>query len=86
MYQFNPTPRNETQGRGLWRFFLPGQDKAGTDAELAANGYSAELDKKPETWKPILDAARQGNVILLYSTRETEHNNAVALKMYLEKA
>jgi len=48
--------------------------------------YFAELDQKPEAWQPILEAARRGNVILLYSTREIEHNNAVALKMYLEKA
>jgi uncharacterized protein YeaO (DUF488 family) len=46
--------------------------------------YFAELDGKPEAWRPILQAARQGNVTLLYSARDTEHNNAVALKSYLE--
>jgi uncharacterized protein YeaO (DUF488 family) len=47
--------------------------------------YFAELDAKPEAWQPILKAARRGNVTLLYSARDTEHNNSVALKEYLEK-
>lgn len=47
--------------------------------------YFAELDGKPEAWQPILEAARQGNVTLLYSARDTEHNNAVALKAYLDR-
>jgi uncharacterized protein YeaO (DUF488 family) len=47
--------------------------------------YFAELDEKLEAWEPLLQAARQGDIVLLYSTRETEHNNAVALKTYLEK-
>ena len=47
--------------------------------------YAAELDGKPEAWQPILQAAQRGNVTLLYSARDTEHNNAVALKAYLEE-
>jgi uncharacterized protein YeaO (DUF488 family) len=47
--------------------------------------YFAELNQKPENLQPILDAAKQGDVTLLFSSRETEHNNAVALKTYLEK-
>jgi uncharacterized protein YeaO (DUF488 family) len=47
--------------------------------------YAAELDEKEVLWQPILEAARQGDVTLLYSSREREHNNAVALKRYLEK-
>ena len=46
--------------------------------------YFAELDANPVTWESILYAARQGNVTLLYSSHDTEHNNAVALKEYLE--
>jgi uncharacterized protein YeaO (DUF488 family) len=46
--------------------------------------YFAELDGKPEAWQPILTEARKGNVTLLYSARDTEHNSAVALKIYLE--
>ncbi len=45
--------------------------------------YFAELDSKPESWEAISAAARNGDVTLLYSTRDTEHNNAVALKAYL---
>ena len=47
--------------------------------------YSAELDSRPEAWQPLLDVARRGNTTLLYSAHDTEHNNAVALKAYLEK-
>src|SRR5436305_11159919 len=47
--------------------------------------YSAELDAKLESLQPILEAMRQGDVTLLYSAHDTEHNNAVALKEYLEK-
>lgn len=47
--------------------------------------YFAELDGKPEAWRPIFTAAHQDNVILLYGARDTEHNNAVALKGYLEE-
>jgi uncharacterized protein YeaO (DUF488 family) len=47
--------------------------------------YFAELDAKPETWQPILEALRQGDLTLLYSAHDREHNNAVALQEYVEK-
>ncbi|HJT87352.1 MAG TPA: DUF488 domain-containing protein [Bryobacteraceae bacterium] len=47
--------------------------------------YFAELDRAPEAWAPIRDAARHGPVTLLYSSHDTEHNNAVALKEYLDR-
>ena len=46
--------------------------------------YFAELDTRPGAWEPILKASGRGTVTLLYSSRDTEHNNAVALKRYLE--
>jgi uncharacterized protein YeaO (DUF488 family) len=47
--------------------------------------YFNELDSKPDTWHPLLEAARQGDITLLFSTRELERNNAVTLRAYLEK-
>jgi uncharacterized protein YeaO (DUF488 family) len=47
--------------------------------------YFAELASNPEVLQPIREAARDGNVTLLYSARDTEHNNAGALKAYLEQ-
>jgi uncharacterized protein YeaO (DUF488 family) len=47
--------------------------------------YFAELDKEPEAWQPLLEAARKGDITLVYSARDEEHNNAVALRDYLEK-
>lgn len=47
--------------------------------------YFAELDRNPQAWQPLAEAARHGNVTLLYSSHDTEHNNAVALKQYLDE-
>jgi uncharacterized protein YeaO (DUF488 family) len=47
--------------------------------------YRAQLDAAPASWKPILEAARQGKVTLIYSARDTEHNSALLLKGYLDK-
>jgi uncharacterized protein YeaO (DUF488 family) len=47
--------------------------------------YEAELAKNPGAWEPILQAARQGTVTLVYSSRDAEHNNAVALRDYLAR-
>lgn len=47
--------------------------------------YFAELDRVPAAWEPILQAARKNTVTLLYSSHDTEHNNAVALKEYLDQ-
>lgn len=46
--------------------------------------YAAELDRRQEAWRPILEVARRGTVTLLYGARDAKHNNAVALKGYLE--
>jgi len=47
--------------------------------------YFAELDSRPEAYEQILAAARHRTVTLIYSSHDTEHNNAVALKQYLER-
>ena len=46
--------------------------------------YFAELDSKPKVWKGLVQAARRGAITLIYSSRDPEHNNAVALKDYLQ--
>jgi uncharacterized protein YeaO (DUF488 family) len=46
--------------------------------------YASELDRRPEVWEPILKAARRGGVTLLYSSHDQVHNNAAALKAYLD--
>jgi uncharacterized protein YeaO (DUF488 family) len=46
--------------------------------------YFDELDSAPEVCKPIRQAARKGTITLLYSSHDEEHNNAVALKEYIE--
>jgi uncharacterized protein YeaO (DUF488 family) len=46
--------------------------------------YFAELDAAPEAWEGLSSESRKGTITLLYSSKETELNNAVALKKYLE--
>jgi len=47
--------------------------------------YWAELGDNPAAFQPLFDAAKQGNITLLYSAHDAEHNSAVALKSYLEE-
>ena len=47
--------------------------------------YQAELADNSAACQTLLDAAKQGNITLLYSAHDTEHNNALALKSYLEE-
>jgi uncharacterized protein YeaO (DUF488 family) len=46
--------------------------------------YFAELKAEPDAWEPLVDAARKGTITLVYSSKELEINNAVALKEFLE--
>lgn len=46
--------------------------------------YFRELDSQPALWRPIVSAARRGTVTLVYSSHDEEHNNAVALRDYLQ--
>ena len=43
--------------------------------------YAVELDAHPHTWQALLRQAH--DVTLLYSSRDREHNSAVALRDYL---
>ncbi len=47
--------------------------------------YFAELENNPTAWQPIVEAARHGSVTLIYSSHDTEHNNAVALQEFLKR-
>lgn len=46
--------------------------------------YFRELDSQPESWRSIVSLVRRGTVTLVYSSHDEEHNNAVALREYLE--
>jgi uncharacterized protein YeaO (DUF488 family) len=47
--------------------------------------YFRELASRPEAWQPIVAAARHGRVTLVYSSRDRQHNNAVALQEFLRR-
>lgn len=46
--------------------------------------YAGELDANRQAWQPLAEAATVGEITLLYSSRDREHNNAVALRDYLQ--
>jgi uncharacterized protein YeaO (DUF488 family) len=46
--------------------------------------YATELDGLAEQWRPLAERAARHTVTLLYGARDEEHNNAVALKAYLD--
>lgn len=47
--------------------------------------YQKEINESSESFQKLLDASKRGNVTLLFSAKDTERNNAVALKNFLEK-
>lgn len=46
--------------------------------------YATELDAVAEHWQPLAERSVRHKVTLLYSARDEAHNNAVALKAYME--
>lgn len=46
--------------------------------------YRSELEKHADGLQSIHDALEGGNVTLLYSARDVEHNSALVLKPFLE--
>ena len=47
--------------------------------------YRAELEGKGEALARLRREANDGTVTLLYAAKDEEHNNAVALKQYIEE-
>ena len=46
--------------------------------------FFVELDQKKELVDQIITKAREGDVVLLFGAKDEVHNNAVALKEYIE--
>jgi uncharacterized protein YeaO (DUF488 family) len=46
--------------------------------------YFAELDDNRQRLKPLLEVANVSNITLVYASRDEEHNQAIALREYLE--
>jgi len=53
-------------------------------AEFRAR-YHAELRKNSTALAPLVERAQKGTLTLLYSARDERFNQAVALKLYLDK-
>ncbi len=48
--------------------------------------YLAELKANAEALRPLIAAARKGRVTFVYASRDEEHNSAVVLKAFVERA
>ena len=46
--------------------------------------YFEELKQNPEAWEPLVTAAKKGSITLIFSSHDQEHNNAAALKQFLD--
>lgn len=47
--------------------------------------YARELEQRGDALDELLAKARAGRITLVFGARDTEHNNAVALKEHLER-
>lgn len=47
--------------------------------------YRRELEHRAEVLEPLLQAARQGDVTLVYSARDEQHNQAVVIRDVLQE-
>jgi uncharacterized protein YeaO (DUF488 family) len=47
--------------------------------------YFKELDNHPDLVEQLIRKSRAGTLTLLFAAKDVEHNNAVALKNYLER-
>jgi uncharacterized protein YeaO (DUF488 family) len=52
--------------------------------EAFRHRYASELDARRAFWRPLITQAERHRVTLLYGAKDEEHNQAVALKMYLD--
>ena len=55
------------------------------DWDAFRKAYADELKQADEAVKALRGQLRKGTVTLLYAARDEEHNNAVALKQWLER-
>jgi uncharacterized protein YeaO (DUF488 family) len=72
-------PRDVAPSDDLRRWFGHRPERFAEFAER----YRRELDEHPDAVRPLLEAARQGPVTLLYSARDPDHNQAVVLRDHL---
>ncbi|MFW6066831.1 MAG: DUF488 domain-containing protein [Myxococcota bacterium] len=47
--------------------------------------YFRELDRKREVIDQLVDRLAEGQVTFVFGAKDTEHNNAVALKEYIQR-
>ncbi|QHM75025.1 hypothetical protein C7M52_00970 [Mixta theicola] len=47
--------------------------------------YRSQLLATPASWQPLLDKARVGNLTLLFSARDEQHNQACVLAEFLHQ-
>lgn len=46
--------------------------------------YFAELEQNTDAWQPLVSLAENARLVLIFGARDREHNNAVALREFLQ--
>ena len=49
------------------------------------NPVQTELRESGRAWEDLLAAAKNGDITLVYGAKDTAHNNAAALKRFLDR-
>ena len=73
--------KNVAPSSELRKWFHAGE---GDFAEFTQR-YIKELEDAPEDWQPLLTIAKEKELVLLYSGKNEQQNNATVLKDFLEK-
>jgi uncharacterized protein YeaO (DUF488 family) len=53
--------------------------------EVFKDRYFRELDERPEAVERLVEKRREGTLTLIFGAKDIQHNNAVALKEYVER-
>lgn len=47
--------------------------------------YFDELKENSAAWQPLIEPAKEDTLVLIFGARDREHNNAVALREFIER-
>lgn len=80
-FHYDEWNKNVAPSSELRKWFHSG---GGDFTEFTAR-YNKELESTPENWQALLARAREKTLVLLYSGKDEQQNNATVLKVFLEK-
>jgi hypothetical protein len=82
----NSKSQSPNHDRPLWLEAVYGRPANNSSGKVAFRGpVSGKNEKHPEAWQPLVEAVRDRDITLVFGKRDPEHNNAVALRSFLQK-